>query len=477
MSVQLKLKKMTADEIASACDGEIVRVGDKVDETVEYISHDSRESCPGTLFCAIRGERFDGHDFIKNAVEGGACVILCERVPEIAELSFTAVVVKDTVLALGALCKYYKSFSKATFVAVTGSVGKTTTKEFIYAVASSAFKTHKTQGNHNNEIGLPLTIFELEPDDRVSVIEMGMSGFGEIEYMSKLVEPDIAVITNIGTSHLAALGTRENICAAKMEIVAGLKKNGTLILNADEPLLFAKRGNVTPEPEFISVYSRFGDYRAVNIRHLADGMMYDLIYDNKPVTNVEVPALGRHNVYNSLIAYAVGVKLGMTDEAIRAGLARFVSAEKRQNIYPVGDITVIDDCYNASPESMRASIDVLTSLAQKRNAVPCALLGDMLELGEYSRLMHDQLGQYAAQMKVVRLYCFGEMADVVAEAAIKKGVRADNVCVVLDSGDPESMASLIDQTIAPGDILLVKASRDVRAERVIDSLKKLRKKR
>lgn len=148
--------------------------------------------------------------------------------------------------ALGAVAAYYKSFSKAVFVAVTGSVGKTTTKEFISAVASAAFRTHKTKGNYNNEIGLPLTLLDLSPDDQVSVIEMGMSGFGEIEYMSKLVCPDIAVITNIGTSHLAALGTRENICAAKMEIVAGLKSGGTLLLNADEPLLFAKRGTAIP---------------------------------------------------------------------------------------------------------------------------------------------------------------------------------------------------------------------------------------
>lgn len=477
MSVQLKLKTLSAGEIADATGGRIVKIGSPADVRIDNISHDSRDCNAGTLFCAIRGERFDGNDFIKDAVALGASVVLCERVPEVVSGDFTAVVTDDTVRALGALCKYYKSFSKATFVAVTGSVGKTTTKEFIYAVASEVFKTHKTQGNYNNEIGLPLTVFGLEPNDRVAVVEMGMSNRGEIEYMSHLVEPDIAVITNIGTSHLASLGTRENICAAKMEIAAGLKENGTLILNADEPLLFEKRGRVTPEPEFVSVYNRFGDYRAVNIRNTEDGMMYDLIYDNKPVTNVELPALGKHNVYNSLIAYAVGVKLGMTDDQIRRGLGAFVSADKRQNIYELGDITIIDDCYNASPESMRASIDVLISVAQKRGGVPCALLGDMLELGEYSKLMHDQLGQYAAQMKVRRLYCFGDMADVMAEAAIKKGVRADNVCVVLDRDDPDAMASLIDQSIEPGDVLLVKASRGVRAERIIEALSAIRKKK
>ena len=477
MSVELKIKNLTAEEIAKVCRAELIKIGSPASEIVERISHDSREGGDKTLFCAIVGEKYDGHDFIADAVSAGSQVVLLSSLPENTDgLDFYAIRVEDTVKALGTLAAYYKDFSDATFVAVTGSVGKTTTKEFISAVASASFKTHKTKGNYNNEIGLPLTLFDLSPDDKVSVIEMGMSACGEIEYMSKLVRPDIAVITNIGTSHLAALGTRENICAAKLEIVSGLKKDGSLMLNADEPLLFATRGHVEPEPEFVSVYNRFGDYRAVNIRYLENGIMYDLIYNNKAVTNVEIPALGRHNVYNSLIAYAVGVKLGMTDDMIRRGLLTFVSTDKRQNIYDVGGITVIDDCYNASPESMRAAIDVLTSIASRRGVKPCALLGDMLELGEYSRLMHDQLGQYAAQMKVQKLYCYGAMADVVAEAAIKKGVRADNVYVSLDSDNPMEMAKMINSSMQSGDVLLVKASRAVSAERVIEALKKIRKK-
>lgn len=477
MSVELKIKNLTAEEIAKVCRAELIKIGSPASEIVERISHDSREGGDKTLFCAIVGEKYDGHDFIADAVSAGSQVVLLSSLPENTDgLDFYAIRVEDTVKALGTLAAYYKDFSDATFVAVTGSVGKTTTKEFISAVASASFKTHKTKGNYNNEIGLPLTLFDLSPDDKVSVIEMGMSARGEIEYMSKLVRPDIAVITNIGTSHLAALGTRENICAAKLEIVSGLKKDGSLMLNADEPLLFATRGHVEPEPEFVSVYNRFGDYRAVNIRYLENGIMYDLIYNNKAVTNVEIPALGRHNVYNSLIAYAVGVKLGMTDDMIRRGLLTFVSTDKRQNIYDVGGITVIDDCYNASPESMRAAIDVLTSIASRRGVKPCALLGDMLELGEYSRLMHDQLGQYAAQMKVQKLYCYGAMADVVAEAAIKKGVRADNVYVSLDSDNPTEMAKMINSSMQSVDVLLVKASRAVSAERVIEALKKIRKK-
>lgn len=478
MSVELKIRSLCAEEIAEVCGGELIRVGSPESDTVSKISHDSRDGGENTLFCAIVGEKFDGHDFICDCVKSGTSVVLLSSLPENTDgLSFYAIKVEDTVVALGTLASYYRNFSKAKFIGVTGSVGKTTTKEFIYAVSSVAYKTHKTKGNLNNEIGLPLTLFDLSPEDEVSVIEMGMSNLGEIEYMSKLVRPDIAVITNIGTSHLASLGTRENICKAKMEIASGLKKDGTLIINADEPLLFAYRGNVVPEPEFISVYNRFGDFRAVNIRRMDEGMMFDLIYNNKAVTNVEIPALGKHNVYNALISYSVGVKLGMTDDQIRRGLLNFVSTDKRQNIYEVGGITVIDDCYNASPESMRAAIDVLTSMAQRKNVRPCALLGDMLELGEYSRLMHDQLGQYAAQMKVQKLYCYGSMADVLAEAAIKKGVRAENVYVSLDSDNPADMAKMINASMEDGDILLVKASRAVSAERVIEALRTLRTKK
>ena len=292
--------------------------------------------------------------------------------------------------------------------------------------------------------------------------------------MTKIARPDIALVINIGTSHLASLGTRENICRAKMEIRLGLPEDGVLILNADEPLLWGQCEVLQKKPQLMSVYNRCGDYRAVNIRQKVDGMVYDLIYSNKAVTNVEVPALGKHNVYNSLAAYAVGVQLGMNDDQIRRGLKSFVGADMRQKIYEVGGITVIDDCYNASPESMRAAIDVLVSMAAKKNTRPAALLGDMLELGEYSRLMHDQLGQYAAQMQVQKLFCYGMMADIVAEAAIKKGIRADNVFVCLDTRDAQGMADMILQALAPGDILLVKASRAVAAERIIECMKKRR---
>ncbi len=476
MRVELKLKKLSAAEIAAVTGGDLITFGGDAGEKEQTgICIRSDDCGPATIFCAIKGQRADGSDFIPEAIEKGADCFLCQRVPDEAASSgspFSAVVVPDTVEAMGKLASYYRTFTKAKFVAVTGSVGKTTTKEFIACVTGEAFRTHKTMGNLNSLIGLPLTVFGVGPDDEVAVVEMGMSALGEIEAMTKIARPDIALITNIGTSHLASLGTRENICRAKMEIRLGLPEDGILILNADEPLLTDQLELLEKKPVLVSVHNRLGDFRAVNIRQKLDGIVYDQICGNRAITNVEIPALGKHNVYNSLFAFAVGSILGMSDDAIRRGLKNFVGADMRQKIYEVGGISVIDDCYNASPESMRAAIDVLVTLAAKKRARPAALLGDMLELGDYSRLMHDQLGQYAAQMQVQKLFCFGSMADIVAEAAIKKGIRAENVFVCLDTRDAQGVADMILGTLEPGDVLLVKASRGVAAERVIEHMRK-----
>jgi len=472
MKSELKITSYTPADIARITGGRLVLPG-KTDARITSVCTDSREVASGTLFCAIRGERTDGHKYIPQAAAAGASCVLAEEVPDAAyECGCAVVQVPDTVFAVGTLAGDYRLRSRARVIAVTGSVGKTTTKEFIAAVASAAFRTHKTDGNHNNDLGLSMTLFALSPEDEVSVLEMGMSDLGEIERMSQLAKPDIALVTNIGTSHLASLGTRENICRAKLEITAGMSPEGVILLNADEPLLYERADSLVPSVQMVSVQNHHGEYRAVNIRGLEDGMMFDMICQDQALTNIRIPTLGRHNVYNALCAYAVGVLLGMSEEDIRTGLGRFQGADMRQKIYELGDITVIEDCYNASPESMRAALDVLATVSQKKNGKPAALLGDMLELGEYSRLMHNQLGQYAAQTKVQKLFCYGMMADEVAEAAIKCGIRAENVFVSLDVNDPETMAGMIRGALDPGDVLLVKASRGVAAERVIRCLEK-----
>ena len=476
MSVELKLMTPSVSELCAIVGGKLELIGvSDASAPVTSLTTSSSDVTEGAVFCAIKGSRVDGADFIPDAVRLGAVCVITTHIPDKAregDLNYAAIIVDDVIAAIGTFAGQYRDRSKAKFVAITGSVGKTTTKEMVAAVAGAVFKTHKTKGNYNNELGLPLTLLELSPDDEVSVLEMGMSDLGEIEYMSRLAKPDIAIVTNIGTSHLASLGTRENICRAKLEICTGLSENGIVLLNADEPLLTDKVDELSCSVRLMSIYNRRGDYRALNIRTGADGLTFDMIYDNRAVTNIEIPIHGRHNVYNALSAYAVGSLLGMTDDQIRRGLLTFVGAEMRQRIYDIGGITLIDDCYNASPESMRAALDVLVSIAARNNQRPMALLGDMLELGDYSRLMHDQLGQYAAQTKVSKLFCYGMMSDVVAEAAIKKGIRAENVFVCLDTRDPQTMADMILGVAREGDVLLVKASRAIHAERVIECLKK-----
>lgn len=468
MKAQWKIRSYTSEEIARITGGILVP-GTAESRPVTGICTDSREVEPGMLFCAIVGERTDGHLYIDTACRAGAACILAQNAVE--DCSADTVVVPDTVRAIGELAGHYRDQAPVRAVAVTGSVGKTTTKEFIAAVAAAGYKTHKTEGNHNNDLGLSMTLFTLAPEDRVSVLEMGMSNAGEIRRLSELAKPDIAVITNIGTSHMESLGSRENICRAKLEIVSGMREGGILLYNGDEPLLVEGAPAVFSGLRSFGAESHAGDYRAVNIRQSGEEMLFDLISGGKVLTNVRIPTLGRHNVYNALAAYAVGDLLGLDEDTVRRGLLNFHGADRRQKIYRLGDITVIDDCYNASPESMRAALDVLSSVAAVKGQRATALLGDMLELGEYSRLMHDQVGQYAAEKQLSRLFCYGKMADAVAEAAIKHGIRAENVFVSLDTKDPDTMADMILSAIQPGDVLLVKASRGVAAENVIERLR------
>lgn len=470
MKSELKLKELSPVEIADAVGGRLAVYGLGVGRKVTNVAYDSRDVTADSLFCAVKGERTDGHLYIADAVKSGASCVIAEREPENVTGDFSAVIVDDTVKALGRLAGYYRSLSDAVVVAVTGSVGKTTTKDFIASVTSESFVTVKTEGNHNNEIGLPMTLLSLTADCRVAVVEMGMSSRGEISAMTKIARPDIAVITNIGTSHMANLGSRENICEAKLEIIEGLRRDGTLLINGDEPLLVSNGKCIGAK--LFGIHSPSADYKAMNIKSESDRTVFDVVYSNRALINVEIPALGRHNVYNALTALAVGAILGMDEEHIRSGLKKFKSSGMRQRIYEKGGVTIIEDCYNASPESMRAAIEVLVSKAKSMGGVPAALLGDMLELGEDSRLMHDQLGQFAAQMKVKKLYCYGQMAETVAEAAIKKGVRAENVYVCTDISKPEVMADMILGSIETGDVLLVKASRGIAAEKVLEAMKR-----
>ncbi len=469
MSIRFTKRFFTTKELAallgSAC---------RTDAEVTSITTDSRECESGALFIAIKGERFDGHDYISQAVSRGAAGVVAERLPEglTKDESDRVIRVGSTLTAFGLIAKAYKARIAPKTIAVTGSVGKTTTKEFICAVASASYRSHKTEGNYNNEIGMPITVLNMPEQTQVCVLEMGMSQRGEISRMTRVAEPDIAVITNIGNSHIENLGSRENICSAKLEIVEGMSEKGHVILNADEPMLFAQKGKLKQEILFVSLQNPQADYRALNIRESEDCTEFDLVAGRRVVTNIRIPTIGRHNVYDATYAFAAGVLLGMSDDEIKRGLMSFRNTGMRQNIYEYGGVTVIEDCYNAGPESMKAAIEVLARMADKSKTRSVAVLGDMRELGEYSKQLHMEVGTLVASRHISQLVTFGREAENIALGAINHAFKADNISISTNLENPEAAAASVFDQLHRGDTVLFKASRAVRLERVIDELKK-----
>lgn len=444
-------------------------------DDITSIVTDSREAESGSLFIALGGERFDGHDYISQALSRGAVAVIGERVPDglEADEAKRVMVTPSSIEALGRVAAAYKARIKPKTVAVTGSVGKTTTKEFVFSVANSKFIAHKTAGNFNNEIGMPLSVLDMPETTQVCVLEMGMSGLGEISHMTAIAKPDIAIITNIGNSHIECLGSRENICKAKLEIVEGVPSDGWVILNADEPMLFAQKGKLSQNMLFVSLQNPLADYRALNIREYEDSTEFDLVAGNRVVTNVKIPTIGTHNVYDATYAFAVGVLLGMSDDEIKRGLMAFHNTGMRQNIYEYGGITIIEDCYNAGPESMRAAVEVLSRLADKNGCRAVAVLGDMRELGDYSKQLHMEIGTLVASRHISNLVTFGREAENIALGAINHALNPENISINTNIENVDDTAKTLYDMLRVGDAVLFKASRAVKLERVIERLKAL----
>jgi len=440
---------------------------------IASVTTDSRECESGALFIAIKGERFDGHDFIKSAIENGASAVIADHIPEglTAEENHRILLCDNTVNALGMIAGAFKERIAPKTVAVTGSVGKTTTKEFVYAVAGARYLTHKTAGNFNNEIGMPLSVLDMPETSQVCVLEMGMSAIGEISHMTNIAKPDIVLITNIGNSHIENLGSRENICKAKLEIVEGVPKDGWVILNADEPMLFAQKGILKQNLLFVSMSNPQADYRALNIRESDGCTEFDLVAGRRVVTNVKIPTVGKHNVMDATFAFVVGTLLGMDDDEIKEGLMSFRNTGMRQNIYEYGNITVIEDCYNASPESMKASVEVLARIGEKSGCRTIAVLGDMRELGSYSKKLHMEVGELVGTRGISHLISFGNEAANISLGAINVNMRAENVSIITDTEAVDHAAQTVRNLTRDGGAVLFKASRAVRLERVIDALK------
>lgn len=473
MSIELKICSVTAEKLCEIVGGKLETYGSFSSECIiSSLSTSSLDVIPGCLFCAIKGERADGNDFVPDAVDRGAVCVLSERSHTGTDRNFCAVIVEDTVQALGLFASWYRMQSKAKVIGVTGSVGKTTTKEMISSVLEMKYKTHKTSGNYNNELGLPLTIFGLDKETEYAVLELGMSEFGEIEYLSGICRPDAAVITVIGTSHIANLGSRENISRAKLEIVSGMNENGTLLFNADEPLLSEKVPFLKTKTVPLSILSGNGRYNAVNIRETAENVTFDIECSGKTVKDIKTGVPGKHNVFNALCAYVIGEAEGIGEELIRKGILSYTGIKMRQNFYSAGPFTVIDDCYNASPESMKAALDLLMTYSREKKLCPMALLGDMLELGDDSPSLHFSVGEHMKGMEIERLFTYGPLSVNIAAGAAGAGIPEERITSVPETGRAKEMADIICSYAEEGGVLLVKASRGTHAEEVIEEIKK-----
>lgn len=439
--------------------------GGKINSAVEInsISIDSREVGKNTLFVAVKGEVTDGHKYIGSAVKNGAVCVMCEYVPEGVECNY--ILVGDTIKAISDIAAYCRNKINPFTVGVTGSVGKTTTKEFISYVLGEKYNTHKSGGNFNTVYGLSLTLAALSASHKAVVAEMGMSAFGEISQLTAIAQPDAAVITNIGTAHMEALGSRENICKAKLEIIEGLKENGTLIYNGDEPLLWEKR-EAFPQCISIGIKNSKVNVFGSNIRCERFSTVFDMQFKGEIIKDISIPTVGEHNVYNAMAAYACGVLAGMSEDEIRRGLGKYVPSGMRQRIYDKKGFTVIEDCYNASPESMKAALSVLSSVGKGKRKI--AVLGDMRELGDNSVMLHRGVGAVAAEQGIDMVCSYGGLASDIAESASENGVGS--IYCHTDCNDPAGMAEYLKGILKEGDVVLFKASRAVSLEKVIELL-------
>ncbi|WP_041140036.1 UDP-N-acetylmuramoyl-tripeptide--D-alanyl-D-alanine ligase [Beduini massiliensis] len=429
---------MKVKEILAATNGKLLQ-GD-INADIRSFNQDTRKIQPGDMYIPLVGEVFDGHAFIETAFQNGAGSIITAKEGDYPSDKIV-ILVDDTLKALQDMAHYHRMHRNVKVVAITGSVGKTSTKDMIASVIETKYKTLKTLGNYNNQIGLPLTILRLQ-DEEVMVLEMGMNNLGEIHELSLIAEPDIAVITNVGTAHIGNLGSRDNILKAKLEIIDGLKEDGKLIINNDNDKLhdYALHHEViTFGMEQPSLYQAAD---IVSIPHLST-----FKWRNRLVT-VNVP--GSHFVSNALAAIAVGDQLKIEPEAMIKGIESFELTKKRMDFYSLSqNMTLIDGTYNANLDSMMSSIDVLSKYKERK----VAILADMLELGEFSEDLHRQVGSTLAKKKIDLLICIGKEAKFIEDSAQRNGIKE-----TYHFKDNEAAIRQLDTLLKPDDIVLVKGS-------------------
>lgn len=442
---------ITLAQAAAWCGGSVEKKYENI--TFSGASNDTRTLVPGQLFVALVGVR-DGNDFVETAFQKGAAAVLTSKCPQ----DHPAIVVDDPRLALGKIAAGLRRKMGLKIVGVTGSVGKSTTKEMIAAVLEGNYIVSKTPANFNNDLGLPMTILGMEEQTQVGVLEMGMSHFGEISYLSHIARPDIGVITNIGTMHMENLGSRRGILQAKMEITDGMDDDGILFLNGNDDLLREENEDIVPRVAYFGKENVECHIRAENVKESESGLSFTVVTPTKKFS-VTLPLEGEHYVLDAMAAVGVGLALGVSPERIADRLSRFSNMAGRQEIFETKGYTIIKDCYNAGPESMEAALKVLGNRKGRRIAV----LGDMLELGDCTEDAHEQVGKLAAQYADI-LLAFGTNGSLVVQGSLKNGMKTENS---LAFHSREAMAQKLKEICRPGDVLLFKGSHGMHMELVL----------
>lgn len=455
---------LTLKQLAQACGGTVADCDENL--IVTDIVTDSRKLSKGALFVALRGERFDGHNFAAQALASGAVCCVTDKgfaAPE----GLARIEVDDTYAALRAMAELYRSRFLVSVVGITGSVGKTSTKDMVASVLKKRCPVLKTEGNFNNEIGVPLTVFRLSKQDEIAVFEMGMSAFGEISRLTKIVSPDVAILTNIGYSHIEHLGSRENILKAKLEILEGLTPNGTVILNGDDPYLSKAAESIPAETLCYGIENQDCDIVAANIRKYPDKTVFEVDVEGS-LFKVTINVAGLHHVYNALAAILTGIIYNMPMEDIIEGIAEFRPFGMRQKTELLEELVLIRDCYNASPASMKSGLEVLSVTHPKDKTKPTrrvAVLGDMLELGDFAEQAHRDVGKLCSDYGVDCLIAVGQNAEFVAKGAIEHGFKSSELYVFYDNNAAKAH---ITDILKPNDIVLFKGSRGMRLEEIAD---------
>lgn len=445
------MKGITISRAAELCGGRLNCAA--ADIELGKVVIDSRAVEKGDFFVAYKGERVDGNDYITAALDKGAACCLASRLPQ--GETRPVIIVDDVQRALELICAQYRRSLSIPVIGITGSVGKTTAKEMVASVLSQRYKVLKTDGNLNNQIGVPMTLSRIQPWHQVAVVEMGISGFGEMSALARVARPTAAVFTVIGHAHLEFLHDQDGVYKAKTEMLDYLPDGAPVIVNGDDERLAKMNwGN--------KISCGFGggcDLRAENVRSDGQAEYFDIAYDGRRIP-VTVPAYGRHMVYAALEGAAVGFSLGLNDKEIAAGISAYKTVGRRGIVTDTGRITVIDDSYNANPDSMRSSIESLAELSGRK----ICILGDMLEMGEDAPRMHRDLGRFAVEKGISAVLCCGELSRELCRGAVERGKHYGTV---------EELIAALPGEIQPGDKVLVKASRGMHFEQIAEALKEL----